>query len=105
MKIHEELKDRVMTLTLKGAFNDLTGSSIRDKFEKALSSDEVDTIYCDLSDVSYVSSAGICVLMIAYKRSIKVGKKIFIKKMSQKVNEIFSTVGILPLFSDEEKES
>jgi len=52
-----------------------------------------------MGNVSYISSAGICVLISAYKKAVKGNKKLLIGEMSPKVQEILGVMGVLPLFS------
>ena len=98
MDIRKEVKEGELFLSLDGSFDETSSPDIEDELEDIMSG-EANTINIDLSGVRYISSAGIRVLIIAHKRAVKSGKKIKIVGMSEKVNEILGTVGILSLFS------
>ena len=97
MNIREEVKDGELFLLLDGSFDETSSPDIEDALEEVMAGD-VEVVNFDLSKVRYISSAGIRVLIIAHKRAVKSGKKVRIVEMSEKVNEILGTVGILPLF-------
>ena len=94
----EKTKGSSCILELEGKIDDMSSDDVEWKMEELLSG-EFKKIILDLSKVEYVSSAGIRVLIIAYKKSIKAGKKVIIEQMSGRVRAILETVGILSLFS------
>ncbi len=98
MEIKEHLKENGLTLSLKGSFDEASSPEVERKLTEALSQD-IKSICFDLGKVPYISSAGIRVLIIAYKKAVKNEKKVLIGDMSAKVEEILETVGILPLFA------
>lgn len=98
MNIREEVKDGELYLSFDGSFDETSSPDVEDALEGIMAG-EANTINFDLSKVRYISSAGIRVLIVAHKRAVKSGKKVRIMKMSEKVNDILGTVGILPLFS------
>jgi len=100
VKIGRHLGGDTIILTLTGNFDETTSPDVEKEIEKDLCKDEIKGIFFDLSGVDYISSSGIRVMIVAYKRAIKCGKKVMIKDMSEKVREILDTTGVLPLFTD-----
>ena len=83
MKILEYLDNDQLTLSLEGNFDEMTSSEVEEKFAEVLPGD-IKNICFDLADVHYISSAGIRVLISAYKKAIKSDKKVTIGNMSDK---------------------
>ena len=86
-----------LTFFLIGDLDETCSSRVDIEFTKLLEEDS-NIIYLDLSKVNYISSVGIGVLMLSYKKAIKCGKKINIVNLSKKAGEILGVVGILHLF-------
>ncbi len=99
MKIHEELNGRRLVLFLKGNFDETSSPVVEEKLQEALSRD-IDSITFNLKGVEYISSAGIRVLIMAYKKMVKSGKSVHMAEMSGKVRDMLEVVGILPLFAE-----
>ena len=98
MKIREYFKEEDFILSLEGDFDETSSPGVEEKLEQVLSRN-IKSICFDLSNVPYISSAGIRVLIIAYKKAAKSGKKVLMGGMSDRVREVLETVGILPLFA------
>ncbi|MDP8299989.1 MAG: STAS domain-containing protein [Candidatus Tantalella remota] len=99
MRIREQLDGDRLTLFLEGTFDEGTSPAVEEKLEEALLTD-ASKICFNMSKVDYLSSAGIRVMIIAHKKSIKSGKTIEVGEMSDKVQDVLEVVGILPLFGD-----
>jgi len=99
MKIQEEINApfKTITLSFQGNLDENSAASAERKILEAFGG-EYDNIGLDLSSVGYISSIGIRVLIIAYKKSIKSGKKFAITKMSDRARDTLSMVGLLPVF-------
>ena len=97
MKIFEDLRGDELTLSMHGIFDESTCPHIEDKISEVMGWN-VRTVFLDMNNVKYISSAGIRILIIAHKKAVKNGKTLVISGMSEKVKEILETVGILPLF-------
>ena len=98
MKIREQIDGDELTVFLEGSLDESTSFLVESELDKIMAKDMKDVIL-DMEGVKYISSIGIRVLMLAYKGSIKSGKKISISNISEKSREILKTVGILSLFS------
>lgn len=98
MNIKQRFEGDKLVLFLDGNFDESTSASVESVFQDALTKD-CRHIFFDMGKVKYISSAGIRVLIVAYKKAVKTGKKVGLVNMSEKVLEIIETVGILPMFS------
>jgi anti-sigma B factor antagonist len=102
MEIFERKEKDRHILFLKGSLDTLTAPLLMQKFEQLKNSTTDLTL--DLSELKYISSAGLRVFIIMMKR-IKAGKGNFsICSICDDVRDIFNTVGFLDLFI-QEKES
>ena len=99
MRIREQADGDRVTLFLEGTFDESTSPAVEGKVDEALLTN-ASRICFDMSKVDYISSAGIRVMIIAHKKSIKSGKTIEVGEMSDKVQDVLDVVGILPLFGD-----
>ncbi|MFH1877948.1 MAG: STAS domain-containing protein [Candidatus Omnitrophota bacterium] len=99
MKIIEAGKEDSLTLFLEGNFDETTSPEVEMKID-AIISENFNNIFLDLGKVKYISSAGIRVLLLAYKKSVKAGKKVSLVNISGKAHEVLDMVGILPLFTE-----
>jgi len=97
MKIYENSEGARVILELEGNLDENTSAMVEKKLGSLLKSDTLN-IDLDMSRVNYISSIGICALVASYKRAVKSRKKITIIKMSDKVDNILSSVGLLALF-------
>ena len=98
MKIREQRNGDELTVFLDGNLDESTSFLVEGELEKIMAKDMKDVIL-DMEGVKYISSIGIRVLMLAYKKSIKSGKSITMSNVSGKARDILETVGILPLFN------
>jgi anti-anti-sigma factor len=102
MEIFEKKEGDRLILFLKGSLDALTAPLLRQKFEQIKNSTANLTL--DLSELKYISSAGLRVFIIMMKW-IKAEKgKFSICPVSDDVRDIFNTAGFLDLFI-QEKES
>ncbi len=103
MKIREKVEGENLTLLLEGDLDETSSPIVEEEVERALS-ENVKKIYFDLKGINYISSIGVRVLILAYKKSVKSGKAVVIERMSQKARDVLETVGILSLFVDRERQ-
>ena len=90
MNIIKELNNAELTLRLEGELNSVTAS----EFEEVIKTDlnKVTSLIIDLEKLSYLSSAGLRVLLVAQKIMSKNGKMV-IRHVNEEVMEIFSLTG------------
>ena len=85
-------------LRIEGKFGDKSSPDIEKRLEEMIDKETGD-ILLDLSKTTYISSAGIRVLILSHKRAVKNNKRIIICRLSPRARDIIETVGILSLFA------
>ena len=101
MKVSRETDEQTKTakIILKGNLDE-NSAAVTERSILEVFTDEYDRIELDMNDVDYISSMGIRVLIIVYKKAVKSGKKFVITRMSGKVRNILEVVGILPVLEE-----
>jgi len=97
MNFTESVTGGQLTLSLQGQLDESTYMDAEKKLNETLSND-MDEVVLDMENLDYISSLGIRVLISAYKKSVKMDKKLTIGNMSDKSREILDMVGVLPIF-------
>ncbi len=100
MNITEVTDEKKLTLSLNGVIDE-NSDILAKKLTETLDKD-FDTVILNMENVDYISSFGLCVLVTAYKKSLKVHKKFLINKMSDRVREVLNVLGISKLLTNEE---
>ena len=90
MNIELNRNEKELTISLDGELNSATAPD----FEKAISTSlkDVELLRLDFSKLSYLSSAGLRVVLVAQKIMMQQGKMV-IKNANQDVMDIFSMTG------------
>ena len=90
MNITKQLNNKELTLSLEGELNSVTAAD----FESVIKNDlgNVESLIIDLAKLSYLSSAGLRVLLVAQKIMTKNGKMV-IRHVNEDVMDIFSLTG------------
>ncbi|MBD3379081.1 MAG: anti-sigma factor antagonist [Candidatus Omnitrophica bacterium] len=102
MKMLEKTDNESLTLCLEGSLDENTSPQVETRIDDIFDSDTRD-LRLDLSNVQYISSIGIRLLILSHKRAVKIGKRVVIDDMSDKVKDVLETVGVLPLFSSKDE--
>ena len=93
MDIAKKVEGSTLTVTVTGQLDTVTAPQL----ESELSLDEVEELVFDLSGVAYISSAGLRVLLSAYKTMAKKrGMKIIGSQPA--VLEVFKITGLASIF-------
>lgn len=93
MQIEKKIENSVVTFFLEGRLDTMTAPQLESKIQGKL--DGVTELYFDFAKLSYISSAGLRVLLTAQKIMNKQGKMV-IKNVCAEIKEIFEVTG----FSD-----
>lgn len=93
MKITKQLNNKELTLQLEGELNSVTAPEFEEVIKNELNN--VDSLIIDLAKLSYLSSAGLRVLLVAQKIMTKKDGMV-VRHPNNEVMEIFSLTG----FSD-----
>ena len=93
LNITTEKNGNELTFKLNGRLDTVTAPELETPVRNDLA--DVTNLIFDLSELEYISSAGLRVLLLAQKTMNKQGKMI-VKNVSEEINEIFEVTG----FSD-----
>ncbi len=93
MDITTSIEDGIARVTLAGSLNTNTATDLELALEPLFA--DASRIVFDFTDLEYVSSAGLRVLMVAYKQL----GDIEVSGASEEVREVFDITGFSDLFS------
>ena len=99
MTINVERDYEIVTLEITGRLDTTTAPNLEPVVNE-LSEDARELIF-DMSGVEYISSAGIRVLLGAYKKMNSKNGKMRIEKANDMVREVFSMTGFSEMLNDE----
>ncbi len=98
MKITKQLNNKELTLQLEGELNSVTAPEFEEVIKNELNN--VDSLIIDLAKLSYLSSAGLRVLLVAQKIMVKKDGMV-VRHPNNEVMEIFSLTGFLDVLNIE----
>ena len=93
MKIEKNLNEKNLVVALEGRLDTTTAPQLEDELKKSL--DDISELVIDLGALEYISSAGLRVLLSAYKTMRSKGS-MKITNANELVKEVFEVTG----FSD-----
>ncbi len=85
-------KDEYLVIKITDKLDSLNAKEINDEIEKRLSSLNKDVVF-DFGNLNYISSAGLQVLISCAKNREEIGKKVFIFKPNEMVDNIINVTG------------
>ena len=95
MKITSNVENDVITINLEGRLDTTTSPELQEELDKLLTKTKFNLIL-DFKDLSYVSSAGLRVLLSAQKKANDLVGNVVIRNVSDPIMEVFEMTG----FSD-----
>jgi anti-sigma B factor antagonist len=98
MDIREERKEGFLILSLEGRLDANNSKSFEEKVLNVIEQGETRFVI-DLTQVDYVSSAGLRVFLLASKRLSPARGKIVPCSLQEPVREVFDIVGLYSIFS------
>jgi anti-anti-sigma factor len=101
MEIFEQRQGSRLVLCLKGRLDALTADLLQKKFEQI--KDTTTDLSLDMSELKYISSAGLRVIIIIMKKIKATNGKFSIGQLSEEIREIFNMAGLLDVFVQDEK--
>jgi anti-sigma B factor antagonist len=93
VEIIEEIQDDINIYRLKGRLDSNTSQRLEEKFFQAIS-DGSKRMIVDFKDIDYISSAGLRVILKAFKALQREDGRIILCSMQKYVREIFKMIGI-----------
>jgi|SRR5690349_2434582 len=97
MDIREDRKDGFLILSLEGRLDAISSKMFEEKIFALIEAGET-LFIIDLSQLTYVSSAGLRVFVLASKRLSAAGGKVVLCSLQEPVKQVFDTVGFYSIF-------
>jgi anti-sigma B factor antagonist len=98
MEICKQAEGEKLTITLKGRLDTMTSPELEEALKESL--EKVKELVFDFTDVEYISSAGLRVLLGSQKAMGENGKMI-IRHVNEPVMEVFEVTGFTNVFTIE----
>ena len=98
MTINKVANGKDLIISLAGRLDTTTAPQLDDELKGSL--DGVEKLEFDFTDLEYISSAGLRVLLSAQKTMNKQGSMV-IKNVSEEINEIFEVTGFVDILTIE----
>ncbi|MBP5246886.1 MAG: anti-sigma factor antagonist [Fibrobacter sp.] len=96
--MNSQIKDNVLQIFLEGKIDSTNAQAIESEISKIVSAHAGLSLTFDASGLSYISSAGLRILLKYAKQS---GQKLPIQNVSKEVYEIFEVTGFIEIFNVE----
>ncbi len=97
MEIKQEKRDKAIVMSVIGRLDATTATELESELIPIIEGDRT-KIIIDFSQLEYISSAGLRVLLLAMKTTRKVAGELIICSMEDHIKEIFDIAGFLPIF-------
>ena len=97
MEVKFKLIDNVLYIMLIGELDDCTANYTRNVLDEALSKYSFENVVLELSNLEFMDSTGIGVLIGRYKNLKSKNKNIYISNPSKTVEKIFNMSGIFEI--------
>ncbi|MCC5911629.1 MAG: anti-sigma F factor antagonist [Clostridiaceae bacterium] len=94
MQVLYEVVDNTLVVKLKGELDHHVAEQIRTELDETISNKRSKNLMFDLSEMNFMDSSGIGVIIGRYKNINKLGGKVAVVNVSEKVNKIFSLAGL-----------
>ena len=98
-KIEEKEKD--LTLVFSGKLDSITAPQAEDQVLPMLENNVYETITIDCTDLEYIASSGLRILISVLKGAKAGGSKVIIKNLNDDIKEVFKLTGFINLFEFE----
>jgi anti-anti-sigma factor len=98
MTIKEEKRGKTAVLTIEGKIDSATSAQLEKKLLTMIENDGEKNIVLDFSNMNYISSAGLRVLLMAAKRAGKLDGKVGLACLNANVKEVFDIAGFSNIF-------
>ena len=97
MTIKFEKNDKELTAFVEGRLDTLTSPELEEKLEPVL--DDIEKLVFDFSELEYISSAGLRVLLAAVKEMDARGGEMSVKNLRSEVMEVFEVTGFADILT------
>lgn len=100
VQVRQRTQDGLPVLEIAGELDASSSASLPDRLLPLIPADQ--QVSLDLSQVPYISSAGLRTLLLAYRRAQESGARIRLTRLPDQVRFVMATTGFLELFELEE---
>lgn len=90
----------MLSITVKGRLDTITSADFMNAALEKLG-DDIVNVAIDCSELTYISSSGLRVLMTIYKKTAPRGGKLILKNLTPQVGEVLNITGMANLFAIE----
>jgi anti-anti-sigma factor len=97
MDIHQTTRDGVTVLAPSGRIDTTTSGRVEESVRRMVD-EGVRELVIDFSNVEYISSAGLRVLLVLAKRMRDLQGRLVLCGMPESVRQVFRLAGFMPLF-------
>jgi anti-sigma B factor antagonist len=97
MKLTKHMRGDVTVITLDGSLDSGTASSVEADLERMVPEGGMTVL--DLSKMSYMSSAGLRVLLLVQRRAQASGARVALAGLPEDVREVMAATGFLDFFA------
>ncbi len=97
MELEKQMHGEVAVIILDGELNSGTAQTVQKDLDRLVPDDL--RVLMDLGKMSYMSSAGLRVLLLAYRRAKATGARIALARLPADVREVMTATGFLEFFS------
>lgn len=99
MQIEKQQNGEVLTLIIEGRIDTITAPALEGELKHSVT-DAVETLILDFTQVAYISSAGLRVLLAAQKVMKRQGQMI-LRNVNDEVMEVFEVTGFADILTIE----
>jgi anti-anti-sigma factor len=96
MLLNSHKRGEITVITLDGSLDSATASTVQADLERLIPA--AGTTVLDLCRMTYMSSAGLRVLLLTHRRAEQSGARIVLVKLSTEVREVMNATGFLDFF-------
>jgi anti-sigma B factor antagonist len=97
MQITEYSRGTVTVVELAGELDSVTAPQSRDDLVRLASSGE--PLLLDLAQTSYMSSAGLRVLLLVYRQAVASGTPVVLVGITQLIHDVMAATGFIDFFT------
>jgi anti-sigma B factor antagonist len=102
MRLNVHTRGELTVITMDGSLDSGTAPSVQTDLMQLIP--DGGTTVLDLGKMTYMSSAGLRVLLLTHRRAQESGARIVLIRLSSDVREVMSATGFLDFFEVEESE-
>lgn len=100
MKIQKNINEIELTIKLSGRLDTTTSPELQQTVEESVTND-INSLIFDFSELEYISSAGLRVMLSSQKKMNSIGGSMVVKHTNEMIYEVFETTGFTEIIQIE----